>query len=64
MPMVGGKKFPYTPAGKKAAKMYAKAEGMEDKAMMAKKTVKKSAKKKTAKKTAKKAAKRGMFGGM
>jgi hypothetical protein len=61
MPMVEGKKFPYTPAGKKAAKMYAKAEGMEAKAM---KTVKKTAKKKTAKKTAKKAAKRGLFGGM
>jgi len=33
MPMVGDKKFPYTPAGKKAAKMYAKAEGMESKAL-------------------------------
>jgi hypothetical protein len=36
MPMVGAKKFSYTPAGKKAAKMYAKAEGMEEKAMMMK----------------------------
>lgn len=67
MPMVGDKKFPYTPAGKKAAKMYAKAEGMEEKAMTMgakKKVVKKSAKKKTVKKAAKKVAKRGMFGGM
>ena len=67
MPMVGDKKFPYTPAGKKAAKMYAKAEGMEEKAMTMgakKKTVKKAAKKKVAKKVAKKAVKRGMFGGM
>jgi hypothetical protein len=49
MPMVGDKKFPYTAKGKKAAKMYAKAEKMEDKAMMMKskkKAVKKSAKKK------------------
>lgn len=67
MPMVGDKKFPYTPAGKKAAKMYAKAEGMEEKAMTMgakKKVVKKAAKKKTVKKAAKKVAKRGMFGGM
>jgi len=69
MPMVGDKKFPYTPAGKKAAKMYAKAEGMEEKAMMMgakKKTVKKVAKKKVAKKVAKKAVakRRGLFGGM
>ena len=72
MPMVGNQEFPYTPAGKKAAKMYAKAEGMEEKAMTMgakKKAVKKVAKKKMAKKTAKKAAKkampkRGMFGGM
>lgn len=67
MPMVGDKKFPYTPAGKKAAKMYAKAEGMEEKAMTMgakKKAVKKSAKKKVVKKVAKKVAKRGMFGGM
>ena len=67
MPMVGDKKFPYTPAGKKAAKMYAKAEGMEEKAMTMgakKKAVKKSAKKKAVKKVAKKVAKRGMFGGM
>ena len=67
MPMFGDKKFPYTPAGKKAAKMYAKAEGMEEKAMTMgakKKAVKKAVKKKVAKKVAKKAAKRGMFGGM
>lgn len=48
MPMVGDKKFPYTPAGKKAAKMEAIKSG--------KKKVKKTAKKK--------AVKRGMFGGM
>lgn len=69
MPMVSGKKFPYTPAGKKAAKMYAKAEGMEEKSMMMgakKKVAKKAAKKKVAKKTAKKAMpkRRGLFGGM
>jgi hypothetical protein len=52
MPMFGEKKFPYTPAGKKAAKMYAKAEGLEDKAM---KMGAKKAKKKTVKKSAKKA---------
>ena len=51
MPMFGDKKFPYTPAGMKAAKMYAKAEGMEDKAMkMGKKKTKKKAVKKSAKK--------------
>jgi hypothetical protein len=49
MPKVGGKKFPYTAKGKKAAKMYAKAEKMEEKAMMMK-----SAKKKMAKKAKKK----------
>lgn len=58
MPMFGDKKFPYTPAGMKAAKMYAKAEGMEDKAMKMgakkKKAVKKSAKKAVAKKMGKK----------
>jgi hypothetical protein len=59
MPMFGEKKFPYTPAGKKAAKMYAKAEGLEYKSMeMAskgkKKTVKKSAKKAAPKKMGKK----------
>jgi hypothetical protein len=59
MPMFGGKKFPYTPAGIKAAKMYAKAEGMEDKAMKMgakkkKKVVKKSAKKAMPKKMGKK----------
>ena len=52
MPKVGDKKFPYTAKGKKAAKMYAKAEKMEDKAMMMK-----SAKKKAVKKMAKKKAK-------
>jgi hypothetical protein len=56
MPMFGEKKFPYTPAGKKAAKMYAKAEGLEYKSMeMASK-----AKKKTVKKSAKKAAPKKM----
>ncbi len=51
MPMFGDKKFPYTPAGIKAAKMYAKAEGMEDKAMkMGSKKTKKKAVKKSAKK--------------
>lgn len=59
MPMFGEKKFPYTPAGKKAAKMYAKAEGLEYKSMeMAskakKKTIKKSAKKTAPKKMGKK----------
>jgi hypothetical protein len=53
MPMFGDKKFPYTPAGKKAAKMYAKAEGLEDKAM-------KMGSKKTKKKTVKKSAKKAM----
>jgi len=47
MPMVSGKKFPYTAKGKKAAKMYAQAEKMEEKAMIMK------AKKKTSKKAAK-----------
>ena len=64
MPMVGDKKFPYTPAGKKAAKAYAAGEKMESKSekMM---EMKKGMKKKTAKKkTMKKAApKRGLFGG-
>lgn len=49
MPKVGSKEFPYTAKGKKAAKMYAKAEKMEEKAMMMKakkKVVKKKAKKK------------------
>ena len=63
MPMVGDKKFPYTPAGKKAAKAYAAGEKMESKSekMM---EMKKGMKKKTAKKkTMKKAApKRGLFG--
>jgi hypothetical protein len=49
MPQVGMKKFPYTPKGKKAAKMYAKAEGMEDKAMMMKPTKKKKVVKKKVK---------------
>jgi hypothetical protein len=46
MPKVGGKKFPYTAKGKKAAKMYAKAEKIEDKAMMMKAAKKKMAAKK------------------
>jgi hypothetical protein len=36
MPKVGNKKFPYTTKGKKAAKAYAKGEGMESKSMKAK----------------------------
>ncbi len=60
MPMFGEKKFPYTPAGKKAAKMYAKAEGLEYKSMeMASKAKKKTAKK-AVKKSAKKAAPKKM----
>lgn len=54
MPQVGMKKFPYTPKGKKAAAMYAKAEGMEEKAMMMKSAKKKVVKKKVVKKKAKK----------
>ena len=46
MPKVGKKKFPYTAKGKKAANMYAKAEKMEEKAMMMKAKKKKAAKKK------------------
>ena len=46
MPKVNGKKFPYTAKGKKAAKMYAKAEKMEEKAMMMKAAKKKMAAKK------------------
>jgi hypothetical protein len=65
MPMVNGKKFAYTPAGKKAAKAYAAGEKMESKSEkmmeMKKGMKKKAAKKKTAKK---KPAKRGLFGGM
>lgn len=49
MPMVSGKKFPYTAKGKKAAKMYAKAEKMEEKAMMMK-AKKSKAKKRMSKK--------------
>jgi len=45
MPKVNGKKFPYTAKGKKAAKMYAKAEKMEEKAMAAKMPKKRMAKK-------------------
>jgi|LakMenEpi03Aug12_release.lakeMendotaPanAssembly.Ray.scaffolds.fasta_scaffold4340508_2 hypothetical protein len=64
MPMVNGKKFAYTPAGKKAAKAYAAGEKMESKSEkmmeMKKGMKKKAAKKKTAKK---KPAKRGLFGG-
>jgi len=48
MPKVGKKKFPYTAKGKKAAKMYAKAEKMEGKAMMMKRSKKKAAPKKKA----------------
>jgi hypothetical protein len=48
MPMVGDKKFPYTAKGKKAAKMYAKAEKMEGKAMSMKMAKKKAAPKKKA----------------
>ena len=44
MPMVNGKKFPYTAKGKKAAKAYAMGEKMEKSA--AKKTMKKMGKKK------------------
>ncbi len=54
MPMVGDKKFPYTAKGKKAAKMYAKAEKMEEKATMMKMAKKKPAKKMAAKKMKKK----------
>jgi len=59
MPMVNGKKFPYTAKGKKAAKAYAMGEKMESKAekkMEAKKGMKKMAAKKkmTAKKMKKK----------
>jgi len=50
MPMVSGKKFPYTAKGKKAAKMYAKAEKMEEKATMMKMAKKKVVKKKAKKK--------------
>ena len=54
MPKVGKKKFPYTAKGKKAAKAYAKGEGMESKSMkmkemkmgMKKMTIKKMGKKK------------------
>ena len=46
MPKVNGKKFPYTAKGKKAAKMYAKAEKMEEKAMIMKAAKKKAAKRK------------------
>jgi hypothetical protein len=52
MPMVSGKKFPYTAKGKKAAKMYAKAEKMEEKAMSMK--AMKAKKKAVAKKKGKK----------
>jgi hypothetical protein len=46
MPKVGMKKFPYTPAGKKAAKAYAAGEKMESKSekmMEMKKGMKKKA---------------------
>ncbi len=51
MPMVNGKKFPYTAKGKKAAKAYAMGEKMEpmaEKKMEIKKGMKKMAKKKAA----------------
>jgi hypothetical protein len=53
MPNVNGKKFAYTPSGKKAAKAYAAGEKMESKSekMM---EMKKGMKKKVAKKKAKK----------
>jgi hypothetical protein len=50
MPMVNGKKFPYTPKGKKAAKAYAmgeKMESMAEKKMEIKKGMKKTVKKKS-----------------
>jgi len=50
MPMVNGKKFPYTAKGKKAAKAYAmgeKMESMAEKKMEMKKGMKKVAKKKS-----------------
>jgi hypothetical protein len=55
MPVVGKKKFPYTPAGKKAAKAYAAGEGMESKSeKMMEMRMGMKKKKKTAKKAAKK----------
>lgn len=53
MPVVGKKKFPYTPAGKKAAKAYAAGETIESKSEKMKE-MKMGMKKKTAKKAAKK----------
>ena len=53
MPKVNGKKFPYTAKGKKAAKMYAKAEKMEEKATMMKMPKKRVAKKAVMKKKGK-----------
>lgn len=49
MPKVGKKKFPYTPAGKKAAAAYAAGEGMESKSEKMKE-MKMGMKKKAAKK--------------
>jgi hypothetical protein len=46
MPMFGAKKFPYTPAGEKAAAAYAKKTGKK----MVKKTAKKAMPKKMGKK--------------
>jgi hypothetical protein len=57
MPMVNGKKFPYTAKGKKAAKAYAMGEKMESKAekrMEMKKGAKKMVVKKMAAKRMKK----------
>ena len=62
MPMVNGKKFAYTPEGKKAARAYAAGEKMESKSekmMEMKKGMKKTTKKAVAKK---KMVKRGLFG--
>jgi hypothetical protein len=58
MPQVGKKKFPYTPAGKKAAKAYAAGEMMESKSE--KMMEMKKGMKKVAKKAVKKAAMRKM----
>jgi hypothetical protein len=57
MPMVNGKKFPYTAKGKKAAKAYSMGEKMEskkEKMMESKKGMKKMSAKKSMKKMGKK----------